>query len=82
MNRATRRSVIRFLMGTTIAAVGAALNLVRWMHSTKPDAPVWVRVWLGLCVLSVVSGLLRLFYYRNRRNYFADEMEHRRSLAK
>jgi hypothetical protein len=82
VNSAPRRSLVRFLIGTTIGATGSAFNAVHWMHRTRPDAPVQVRIWLVLCVLSVVSALLRFLYYRNRRNYFAEEMEHRRSLAK
>jgi hypothetical protein len=74
--------MVRFLIGTAIAAFGAVFNLVHWMHSTKPDAPVQVGTWLVLCVLSVFSGFLRYFYYRNRRDYFAEEMERRRSLTK
>jgi hypothetical protein len=74
--------MIRFLIGTGIAAALASLNFVRWMRSTSPDAPVQARIWLALCIFSVVSGLLRFVYYRNRRNYFAEEMERRRSLTK
>jgi len=79
---ATRRSTIRFLIGTAIGAVLAALNSVRWMHMASPDAQVWAKVWLVLCAFSVISGLVRFLGYRNRCNYFAEEMDHRRSLAK
>ena len=82
MNNATHRSLIRFLIGTAISAAVAAFNAVRFMHSTKPDAQFWAKVWLVLFGFSVVSGILRFLYYRNRRNYFAEEVDHRRSLAK
>jgi len=52
------------------------------MRSTKPDAPFQAKVWLVLCGVSVLLGVLRLIYYRNRRDYFAEEMDHRRSLVK
>jgi hypothetical protein len=82
MNKASRQSMIRFLIGTGIGAALAAFNSVRWMRNPSPDAPAQARIWLVLCVFSVVSGLLRFHYYRNRRDYFAEEMERRRSLAK
>lgn len=78
---ATRRSTIRFLFGTGIAAALAAFTSVRWMHSKSPLASVWAKVWVGLCAFSLISGLVRLLYYRNRRNYFAEEMARRHSLA-
>jgi hypothetical protein len=82
VNGASPRSTIRFLIGTVIGVGVAAWNSVRWMHSTSPDAPVWAKLWLVLCALSVILGLLRFAYYRNRRNYFAEEMDRRRSLAR
>ena len=81
MNNPTRRSTIRFLIGTAISAAGAAVNSVRWMRSARPDAPVEAKVWLFLCAFSVVLGVGRFLYYRNRRNYFAEEMDHRRALV-
>ena len=82
MNNATQRSTIRILIGTAIGAALAAFNSVRWMHSASPGAPIWANVWLVLCGISVLSGFWRLVWYRNRRDYFAEEMNHRRSLTK
>jgi hypothetical protein len=52
------------------------------MHSPRPEAPVWAKVWPALAIFSVISCVLRFLYYRNRRNYFAEEMDHRHTLAK
>jgi hypothetical protein len=82
MNNATRRSTIRILIGTAIGAALAAFNSARWMHNAGPDAPIWAKVWLVLCGISVLSDFWRLVWYRNRRDYFAEEMDHRRSLTK
>ena len=82
MDKATRRSTIRFLIGTAIGAVGAGLDSVRWMHCTRPDAILWAKVSALCCALSVILGVSHFIYYRNRRNYFAEEIDHRRSLAK
>jgi len=82
VSNATRRATIRFVVGEAIAGLAAAFNFVRWMQSTRPDARVEAKIWLVLCVLSVALGFSYFLYYRNRRNYFAEEMEHKRSLAK
>jgi hypothetical protein len=78
----TQRATSRFLMGTAVAAIGAGLNAARWMHCTKPNAAFETKFWLVLCAISVGSGLVRFLYYRNRRDYFAEEMDHRRALTK
>jgi hypothetical protein len=52
------------------------------MRSRSPDAALETRIWFGLCGFSILLGIARYFYYRNRRDYFAEEMDHRRSLAK
>jgi|SRR5580692_7662144 hypothetical protein len=82
MKNATRRSTIRFLIGTAIGAALAAFNAVRWMHDTSPGAPICAKVWLVLCGTSVLLGFWRVVWYRNRPDYFAEEMDHRRSLTK
>ena len=79
---ATHRSTINYVIGVAIAAIGAAINAVRWFHRTGSDAAVWTKVWIGLCAFAVIAGIFRVVYYRNRRDYFAEEMNHRRSLAK
>jgi hypothetical protein len=81
-NSATHQSTIRFLIGTTIGAALPAFNAVLWMHSKSPDAPLQADIWFVLCALSVVAGILRFLYYRNRRNYFAEEMDYRRTLVR
>jgi len=82
VNKSTRKATIRFLFGNAVAAVYAAWLSVRSMHSLRSDGPLWGKIWLALCAMSVLLGLGRFLYYRNRRDYFAEEMDHRRSLAK
>jgi hypothetical protein len=71
-----------YVIGTGIGAMGAAFNAVRWMHSTRPEAHWETKFWFALCAASVLLGVFRFIYHRNRRDYFAEEMDHRRSLAK
>jgi hypothetical protein len=73
---------MRFLFGTTVGATGAGLNAALWMQKTGPYARFQTRFWVIMCAVSVVSGLVRFLYYRNRRDYFAEEMDHRRALTK
>ena len=82
LNKSTRQATLRFLTGNAIGAISAAWIGVRWMHSTKPNAHFEAKIWFVLCALSVLMGVLRFVYYRNRRDYFAEEMDHRRALAK
>ena len=82
MNQSTRRATVRFLTGNGIAAAGAVWLFFRYMHSTRPDGPFWAKIWLVLACVSILMGLLRVLYYRNRRDYFAEEMDHRREIAK
>jgi hypothetical protein len=82
MNSATHRSPIRFLIGATIGAALPAFNVVLWMHSKSPDAPLQANIWFVLCAFSVVAGILRFLDYRNRRNYIAEEMDYRRTLVR
>jgi hypothetical protein len=82
MKKSTRRATIRFLTGNTIGAASAAWISVRWINSTRHDAPFWAKVWLVLCAVSVLLGVFRILYYRNRRDYFAEEMDHRCLSAK
>ena len=78
----TRRSTIRFLIGTTVGAAGAAFNAVLWMHSKRPEAQIYVKVWVVLFAGSLILAVWRVVWYRKHRDYFAEEMDHRRSLAK
>ena len=78
----TRRATRNFVIGSGIAAIGAAISTARLMRTSRPGTAVWAKLWLALCILSVIAIVLRFIYYRNRRDYFAEEMDHRRSLAK
>ena len=69
-------------MNTAIGACAAALIAVERMHSRSPDAGLGAKIWFGLCGFSILLGIARYLYYRNRRDYFAEEMDHRRGLAK
>ena len=60
---------------------GAAYIAFRWRHATSPDARTWAVAWLILCGLCAVVGVIR-FLRRNKPDYFADEMSHRRSLVR
>jgi hypothetical protein len=81
-NNATHRSTIRFLIGTTMGAAPPAFNSVLWMHSKRPEAPLQANICFVLCAFSAAAGILRARYYRNRRNYFAEEMDHRHTLVR
>ena len=76
-----RRATTRFLIGTAVGAAGALLNILLWMHSKRPAAPFFTKVWIVL-LTSVLLAVLRFIWYRKHRNYFAEEMNHQRSLAK
>ena len=78
----TRRATVRFLIGTAVGAAGALLNVLLWMHSKRPEAPIYTKLCLALLAISVTLAVLRFIWYRKHRNYFAEEMDHRRSLAK
>jgi len=80
--KATRRNSIRILIGTALSGLGAAFEAVRYLHSSHPEDQVWAKVWIGLCILCVTFGIFQGIFYWNRRDYFAEEMEHRRSLLK
>jgi hypothetical protein len=69
-------------MGNAIGAISTAWIGVRWLHSTKPNAHFEADISFALCTLSVLMGVSRFVYYRKRRDYFAEEMDHRRALAK
>ncbi len=65
-------------------AIGTAFEYAHWIHSTRSDASVESKVFLGLSV-----AFLFLFFVRfackglvTKRDYFGEEMAHRRSLAK
>jgi hypothetical protein len=76
------RATTRFLIGTAVAAAGALLNILLWVHSKRPEAPFFTKVWIVLLITSVLLAVLRFIWCGKHRNYFAEEMNHRRSLAK
>jgi hypothetical protein len=69
---------------TVVCAVLAGIEYVHWKHSTRPDALVEAKISLGACVIFVILFLVRLVYrvFLKKRDYFAEEMEHRSSLAR
>jgi hypothetical protein len=82
VNKSTHNGTINFLIGTGIAGAIAVWNLFRWMHHTSLNARFNTILWAAFFVVSLLSGLARILYFRNHRDYFAEEMDHRRSLAK
>ena len=82
MTERTRKATLQSLTPTGIAAVIAALNFFWSTHHNSPWARFQTILWLALFGISVLVGVLRISYYRSHRDYFAEEMEHRRTLAK
>jgi hypothetical protein len=82
VNQNARKALITPLSAIGIAAAFAALNFFRWMHRASPEARFETRLWLILFAVSVVVAIARILYYRTHRDYFAEEVEHRSSLAK
>ena len=78
----TRRATMRVLVGTVVGAAGLLLNAVLWMRSKRPEAPIYAKLDIALLALSAILGLSRLIWYRKHRDYFAEEIDHRRALAK
>jgi hypothetical protein len=84
MNRAGLRSLILSQTITAACAIGTGSRYVYWKHSTRADAPVEAKIYLGACVVFIALFLWRLVYrvFLRKRNYFAEEMDHRHALAK
>jgi len=82
VNQSTRNSSMKFVYGSGIAAACAVFNFFRWVHSASSGARFETILWAILFCISVLFGIARLLYYRTHRDYFAEEMEHRRLLAK
>jgi len=82
VNRSIHKATMNLLIGTATGGALAAWNLFRWMHHSSPDARFNPISWSILFAISLISGPARLLYYRNHRDYFAKEMDHRSSLAK
>jgi hypothetical protein len=76
----SRRVLSVSLATIAVALSGAAYNALRWRRSTSPDASSHAVVWFVLRCLYVVAGSFR-FLYRDKRNYFAEEIARRRSIA-
>jgi hypothetical protein len=84
VNFAGNRSWILSQTATAACAIGTWFEYFRWKHSTMANAPVKVKIFLGMSILFSLAFLVRLFYRGvvTRRDYFGQEMEHRRSVAK
>jgi len=69
---------------TALCAFGAGFRYLHWRHSLRADAPVEARIFLGMCIVFSISFLVRMFRRGlvTKRDYFGEEMDHRRSLAK
>jgi hypothetical protein len=78
----TRKATILFLSGTAVGAVGAFINAMHWMHSKRPGASIYAKLYFAFFGISLALCVWRVVWYRNRRDCFAEEMDHRRSLAK
>ncbi len=82
MKPSTRKAMIRFLFGTAVAAAGALLNAILWMHSKRVEASSFTKFWFVLFAVSILLGTLRFIWYQKHRDYFAEEMDHRRALTR
>lgn len=82
--RLSRTSWVLSQVTTLACAVGTCFEYVRWKHSTRHDASVEAKLFLGTSICFLLLFLVRLVYrgFPSKRDYFAEEMEHRRSLAK
>jgi hypothetical protein len=78
----TRKATILFLIGTAVGAVDAFINATLWMHSKRPEASIYTKLYFLFFGISVALGLWRVIWYRKRCDYFSEEMDHRRSLVK
>ena len=83
-NRAGLKSWIISQITTLTCAIGSGLEYIRWKHSTRLDAPVEAKIFLGASVAFLLLFLVRFAYrgFVSKRDYFAEEMAHRQSLAK
>jgi len=69
------------IVSTAIGAAVAAYIAFHFAHSQTTDARTFEILWLVICGLTVVIGLVR-FLRRNKRNAFEEEIAHRRSLVR
>ena len=79
-----RKSWVLSQITSLACAIGASVEYIRWKHSTRPDAAVEAKIFVGMSILFSLVFLVRLFRRGlvTKRDYFAEEMEHRHSLAK
>jgi len=52
------------------------------MRSQSPEGLLLAKICIGCFAFSLLIIIFRIVYYRNQRDYFSEEMDHRRSLAK
>jgi hypothetical protein len=83
-HRLGRRSWVLSQITTAACAIGTGFAYIRSKHGTRPDADVSAKIFMGMGIFFVLVFLVRMFYrgVLTRRDYFAEEMEHRRSLTK
>jgi predicted ABC-type exoprotein transport system permease subunit len=79
-HRPSRRWLIVSLVDVLIALVAAAYFYARWRHSASATVYSWPFAWLVICVLYLISTVRR--FLNRKQSYFAEEMDHRRALAK
>jgi len=73
---------LSLLASVAFGTIAAAFVTVRLIRSTNASARFWNEVYLGVCVLYVMSEMLRFLRRRKKPSYFDKEMDNRRSLAK
>jgi hypothetical protein len=83
----TKAGRISFLLSqatTASCAIGTGLRYLRWRQSSRADAAVESRIFLGACIFFVLFFLGNFVQrvYRKKRDYFAEEMARRRSLVR
>ncbi len=83
----TKPALISFALAqatTAACAIVTGLRYVHWKHSLQSDGPIEAKIYLGACVIFTASFVVRFVrrVYRKKPDYFAEEMEHRRILAK
>jgi hypothetical protein len=79
-HRPSRRWLIASLADVLFAFVAVAYFYARWRHSASSSVYSWPFVWFVICVLYLISAVGR--FLNRKQSYFAQEMDHRRGLAK
>jgi hypothetical protein len=80
-NRASRLRVTEMIVSTLMSSAVAGYIASRFAHSQTADARTFEVLWLVVCGLTLIIGLVRLLR-RNKRTPFKEEMAHRRSVVR